>query len=160
MKHRIWVENNQTQRPPFRGYKSALRRAIEAVLDAQGFDKKAEISVSLVSSEEIRDLNLQYRGVDRPTDVLSFPMFDSDLPADVAYLGDIIICPLIIFEQAKQFGTTYRQEMCLMAIHSTLHLLGWDHIKPAEKKTMFALQEKILSQLEGCEIKTEQERKE
>lgn len=160
MKQRILIENTQKEKAPFRGYKTALRRAILAALEAEGFHRSFEVSVTLVTAEEIRRLNREFRDVDRETDVLSFPMLEEDEAEEpVAYLGDIIICPSVIFRQSKEFGTTYRQEMCLMAIHSALHLLGWDHMEEEEKKQMFALQESILSSLQEGEIKTEQERK-
>ena len=155
MSARILIENNQTEKSPFRGYKTALRRAIEKTLEKEGFEKRSEISVSLVSADEIHELNRQYRNVDRETDVLSFPMWEEGDPDAVAYLGDIILCPKVICSQAESFQTTYRQEMCLMAIHSTLHLLGWDHMEEAEKKEMFALQEEILASLGEGEVKTE-----
>ncbi len=158
MKNRILIENNQSEKAPFRGYKSALRNAVSATLAAEGFSKKAEISISLVSMEQIRELNRDFRGVDRQTDVLSFPLLEKgeeDL-GPVAYLGDIVVCPRVIFDQAGLFGTTFRQEMCLMVIHSTLHLLGWDHMEENEKKEMFARQESILASLNEGELKTEE----
>ncbi len=152
---RILIENNQKEKAPFRGYKSALKRAILKTLEEEGFSGKGEISVSLVSAEEICELNREYRGVDRETDVLSFPLEDEAF-GGVTYLGDVIVCPKVIFHQAKDFGTTYRQEFCLMVIHSTLHLLGWDHMEENEKKEMFAKQEKILLSLSEGEVKTEE----
>ena len=162
MKPCIFIENEQKEQTPFRGYKSALRRAIEETLKREGFIPKAEISVTLVSSEEICRLNREFRGVDRPTDVLSFPLTEEgeEFEEKEVCLGDIILCPKVIFSQAKEFGTSYRQEMCLMAIHSTLHLLGWDHMEEKEKEEMFARQEAILSCVENCQIQTEQERME
>lgn len=157
MKHRIFIENNQREKAPFRGYKTALRRAVTAALEHEGFIGKAEVSIALVSPEEIRELNRNYREVDRQTDVLSFPMLEEgeDVVGDVAYLGDIIVCPAVIARQAKDFGTTYRQEMCLMVIHSALHLLGWDHMEEDEKKEMFTRQEKILASLSEGDVETE-----
>jgi len=155
MRHRILIANNQTEKSPFRGYKTVLRRAIEAVLAHEEFEKKAEISVSLVSEQEIRDLNRNYRSVDRETDVLSFPIWEEGEEDSVAYLGDIVICPSVIFRQAQTFQTTYCQEMCLMVIHSTLHLLGWDHEDEEEKEKMFALQEEILASQNLGTVKTE-----
>ncbi len=155
MSVRILIENNQEEQAPFRGYKTALRRAITKTLEREGFSRRSEVSVSLVSAHEIHALNRQYRNVDRETDVLSFPMWEESDPDSVAYLGDIILCPKVICSQAESFGTTYRQEMCLMAIHSTLHLLGWDHMEEAEKNEMFALQEEILALLGEGEVKTE-----
>ena len=153
---RILIENNQSEKAPFRGYKTALRRAITKTLEEEGFQGRGEVSVSLVSPEEIRQLNSLYRGVDRETDVLSFPLEEEESFGGITYLGDIIVCPKVIFSQAKDFGTTYRQEFCLMVIHSTLHLLGWDHMEENEKKEMFEKQEKILRSLSEGDIKTEE----
>lgn len=157
MKHRIFIENNQKEKAPFRGYKTALRSAICKTLEEEGFSSVAEVSVSLVSREEIRRLNRTFRGVDRETDVLSFPLEEEEsLCGSVTYLGDVIVCPFVIASQSGDFGTTYRQEFCLMVIHSVLHLLGWDHVDEEEKKRMFAKQEKILRSLEEGEVKTEE----
>lgn len=157
MKPLIYIENCQTEKSPFRGYKSALKEAIEAVLRHEGFDKKAEISVTLVSPEEIRRLNREFRGVDRVTDVLSFPMDEEEETLGGAViLGDIIVCPKRIAEQAPQYGTDYKKEFCLMVLHSTLHLLGYDHMEENEKEEMFALQEKLFFELYGEKIQTEQ----
>ncbi len=156
MKHRIYIENNQNEKAPFRGYKTALRTAITETLSSEGFSGKAEVSVTLMDSEEIRRLNRDFRGVDRKTDVLSFPLEEGESPGEkITYLGDVIVCPEVIYHQAKDFGTGYRQEFCLMVIHSVLHLLGYDHMEEDEKKEMFEKQEKILFALREGEIKTE-----
>ena len=144
MKHRVLIENNQTEKAPFRGYKTAIRRVVDAVLEEEGFEKAAEVSVTLVSPEEIQALNREWRGIDRPTDVLSFPLDEEDYAGRYIPLGDVIICPAVIYRQSADFGTTYRQEFCLMVIHSVLHLLGWDHMEENEKQEMFDKQEKIL----------------
>ncbi len=157
MKHRIFIENAQQDKAPFRGYKTAVRRAVCAVLEEEGFEGCAEVSVTLVSPEEIRELNKTWRGVDRPTDVLSFPLEEDDVfGGKYTPLGDVIVCPFVIDSQSKEFGTTYRQEFCLMVIHSVLHLLGWDHMEENEKKQMFEKQEKILRSLSEGEVKTEE----
>ena len=157
MKHRVLIENNQSEKAPFRGYKTAIRRVVAAVLEEEGFEAPAEVSVTLVSPEEIRELNRQWRGVDRSTDVLSFPLEEEEtFVGGYTPLGDVIVCPAVIDCQAKDFGTTYRQEFCLMVIHSVLHLLGWDHMEENEKKEMFEKQEKILRALCEGEVKTEE----
>lgn len=156
MKHRIFIENNQHEKAPFRGYKTALREAVSKTLEWENFSGKAEVSITLVDSEEIRRLNREFRGVDRKTDVLSFPLEEGEAPGEkITYLGDVIVCPEVIFSQSKDFHTDYRQEFCLMVIHSVLHLLGYDHMEEEEKKEMFEKQEKILFALLECEIKTE-----
>ena len=157
MKHRVLIENTQNQKAPFRGYKTVVRRVVDKVLEEEGFEGAAEVSVTLVSTEEIRELNQSWRGVDRPTDVLSFPLDEEDaFCGKVTCLGDVIVCPAVIDRQSKEFGTTYRQEFCLMVIHSVLHLLGWDHMEENEKKEMFEKQEKILRALDEGEVKTEE----
>ncbi len=156
MKHQIAFFNDQTQKSPFRGWKGALKRAIEKTLETEGVATRAHIEVSLVSPREIRRLNREFRGVDRETDVLSFPTEEEGFENEpVVYLGDIILCPAVICAQAEGYGATYRQEMCLMAIHSTLHLLGWDHMEELEKEKMFSLQERIMHSLSEGEVKTE-----
>ncbi len=156
MKHRIVIVNEQTEKSPFRGYKGALTRAIEKTLEREAFSSRAHVEVTLVSPEEIRRLNREFRGVDRETDVLSFPTEEEGFENEpVVYLGDIILCPAVIAAQAPSYQATYRQEMCLMAIHSTLHLLGWDHMEETEKKEMFALQEEIMRSLNEGDIVTE-----
>ena len=157
MKHEIWIENEQTEKSPFRGYKTAIREAIEKVLQHEKVENKVEIAVTLVSPEEIRRLNRKFRSVDRVTDVLSFPMDEEALPFQTSvFLGDMIVCPERIFLQAPLYQTTYKEEFCLMVIHSTLHLLGYDHMEENEKKEMFALQEQIFFDLYGKKIQTEQ----
>ena len=156
MKHRVLIENNQKDKAPFRGYKTAIRRVVDAVLEEEGFEEAAEVSVTLVSPEEIQELNREWRGVDRPTDVLSFPLDEEDFIEKYVPLGDVIVCPAVIDRQSADFGTTYRQEFCLMVIHSVLHLLGWDHMEENEKKEMFEKQEKILRALQEGDVKTEE----
>lgn len=156
MKHRVFIENTQTEKSPFRGYKTCVREAVSKVLSHEGFEKKAEVSVTLVSSEEIRRLNLEFRGVDRVTDVLSFPLEEEEEILGTVPLGDVIICPKRIAEQAPLYGVDYPKEFCLMVIHSVLHLLGYDHMDRDEKEEMFALQEAIFFELYGERIRTEQ----
>ncbi|MBQ3866092.1 MAG: rRNA maturation RNase YbeY [Clostridia bacterium] len=154
MTHRIAVENEQTGVTMPRGYKTLLRRAAAMALEAGGFDRRAEIGVTLVEPEEIRRLNREYRDTDRPTDVLSFPLLEDpfhpgedDVFRGCVGLGDVIVCPAVLEEQAADFGVTFREETCRMVIHSVLHLLGRDHVEKKEKEAMFALQEKILGEL-------------
>ncbi len=157
MKAYISIINEQEEKSPFRGYKTALREAIERVLQHQKVEGSVELAVTLVSPDEIRRLNRTFRSVDRVTDVLSFPMDEEPLPfQDSVFLGDIIVCPERISLQAPLYQTTYQEEFCLMVIHSTLHLLGYDHMEETEKKEMFVLQEQIFLDLYGKKIQTEQ----
>ena len=166
MKHRIDIENEQEEVRLFRGYKTFLREVITRTLEAECFPYKAEVSVTLVTGDRIRELNAAYRKKDRETDVLSFPMLESfeeiagqDLDEDAVVLGDVVVCPKVILSQSADFGTGFAGELALMVVHSVLHLLGYDHIHRDEKKEMFARQEIIfsaLSDLLGADDKKEE----
>ena len=116
--------------------KCAVRAAILATLKYEGFPFDAEVSVTLCDNEYIHGLNRRYREVDRPTDVLSFPMFDGEFDyvecAEWAVLGDIVISLEKAREQAKQLGNTFLYEVAFLTVHSTLHLLGYDHERSEE----------------------------
>lgn len=105
------------------------------------------VSVAIVSNEEMAELNLQYRGKEGPTDVLSFPcdspddMFDEDEPIT---LGDIIIAPEVAAEQARELEHTIEEELNLLLVHGVLHLLGYDHIEDEDASTMQARERSIL----------------
>ena len=111
-------------------------------------DDQVEISLSLVSPEEIRQLNKDYRGVDAVTDVLSFPQFTDfdDLPeGEPVELGDVIICEERAHEQAKEFGHSYDRELLYLFTHSVFHLLGYDHMQDDEKAKMREAEETVLT---------------
>ena len=106
-----------------------------------------EVSISLVSAEEIHELNRAYRGIDRPTDVLSFECdspWGEYAPDEPIEIGDVVIAPDVVDEQKEQFGTTFEQEASLMLVHSILHLLGYDHMEDAEAEAMEAKEKEIL----------------
>ena len=90
-------------------------------------------------------MNLETRGVDRPTDVLSFPVFDEDFGVGYAVLGDIVISYDTAKRQAEQYGHSLERELAFLTVHSVLHLLGYDHeTSPEDEKEMFSRQEAIL----------------
>ena len=111
--------------------KMAIRNGIEATLLAEEFPYDAEVSVLLCDNAAIREKNREYRGKDTPTDVLSFPMFlpdELDDPMEIPVpLGDIVISLERAEEQAAELGNTPLREIAFLAVHSTLHLLGYDH---------------------------------
>lgn len=113
--------------------------------------KRCEISVTFVGLDEIHELNKQYRGVDKPTDVLSFPQFD-DLEEEIPEvceicLGDVVICEQKAREQAEEFGHSFERELVYLFTHSVLHLLGYDHMEDDEKKAMREREEEIMKQI-------------
>lgn len=122
-----------------------------------------EMSLSFVGEEEIRTLNKQYRNVDSVTDVLSFPAVDNperkvlDLSAfdldsinpetSKLNVGDVIICLERAKEQAAEYGHSLKRELCFLALHGLLHLLGYDHMTPEDERQMNALQDEILNKM-------------
>lgn len=136
--------------------KSVNRELIEKViaesLRYEGVSDNCEISVTIVTNEEIHSINLKHRAIDRPTDVLSFPLIDFEkesLPTDGSkiYLGDIIISIEKAEEQAKEYGHSIDREIGFLTAHSMLHLLGYDHMTKEEEEIMFKKQEEILNNL-------------
>lgn len=111
---------------------------------------RCSVSVSFAMKEEIRQLNKAYRGVDSPTDVLSFPQFNSweELPEEGdILLGDVVICVEIALEQAREYGHSQERELLYLFTHSILHLLGYDHMKDDEKKIMREKEEQVMAEL-------------
>ena len=110
-------------------------------------DTELEFSVIIVDNERIHEINREYRNIDRPTDVISFALEDSEGVSIENYriLGDIYISIDKVREQAKEYGHSERRELAFLAVHGFLHLLGYDHMKPDEEKVMFAKQEEILN---------------
>ncbi len=136
------------------GIRLLIRRCCHAVLEMEQFKGSAEISVRFVDNEMIRELNAQHRGIDRETDVLSFPLGEDgvyDLNPDTgAYmLGDIVISVQKAMEQAEEYGHTLKREIGFLTVHSMLHLLGYDHVNGGlEAVRMREKEEQVLSELE------------
>ena len=128
--------------------KAIIRKAIFNTLVYEGFDKDVEVSVTFTDNDRIKELNSQYRGKDAPTDVLSFPMFDNfdELKyMDTVPLGDIVISLEKAKEQAHNYFHGSYHELAFLSIHSTLHLLGYDHETSKEdEEDMFRRQKEIM----------------
>lgn len=137
--------------------KELITLAAKTALDYMGFDRDAEISVMFIDNEGIRVLNAQHRGIDRATDVLSFPMLEYDDdgemfddPGDIEdelCLGDIVISLERAAEQAEEYGHSFEREVGFLTVHSMLHLLGYDHMTEEEEKEMFGFQKEILAKM-------------
>ena len=135
------------------GTPDAVRLAVSAALAYEGIGGECEVSLTLCDGAYIRTLNAEYRGKDTATDVLSFPLFEEDEPIpageEVLPLGDIVINVDRAAEQAKELGHTTLREIAFLAVHSTLHLLGYDHERgEAEDEDMCRRQREIISQIE------------
>ncbi len=122
-----------------------LANTLQQVID--DLDKgESELLIRIVDKDEIQTLNKTYRHQDKPTNVLSF---ESDLPVEIdeAILGDVVICTEIVAEEAKAQNKTFDEHLTHMAIHGTLHLLGYDHIESEDAKQMENLEIKILEKI-------------
>ena len=141
------------------GQKAFLRKVIRETLNAEGVDFPCEIDVRLTNDAVIQEINLEMRDVDRPTDVLSFPVFelqpgelpdesDADPGTGLVPLGDMVISMERVTAQAKEYGHSNRRELAYLAVHSVLHLLGYDHMDDGPMKVqMRGREEAILTGL-------------
>lgn len=127
--------------------KNLIEKSIKAVLKVEELDDDVEVSVSFVGDEEIRDLNRDYRGVDKSTDVLSFPM-DDEFIIDNRILGDVIINTRRVMEQAEELGHSHERELSYLTVHSVLHLLGYDHMEDEDKIEMREREKLSMKELE------------
>ncbi len=127
-----------------------IQSACEAALEYENFEGDAEISVTITDNAEIKELNFAHRGIDKATDVLSFPLgengrYDKNLASGAYMLGDIVISLERATEQAKEYGHSLRREIAFLTVHSVLHLLGYDHVNnEEEEREMFKKQDEIL----------------
>ena len=108
--------------------------------------KNVMFNVIIVDDKAIHNINKEYRNIDRPTDVISFALEDNkqiDIP-DVRILGDIYISYDKVISQSKEYNHSLKRELCFLALHGLLHLLGYDHMKKDEEKIMFDMQKELL----------------
>jgi len=139
----------QEQREPLA---ALLNKAInKAILLSEG-PEEAEVSLILVDDQRIHALNLEYRGVDRPTDVLSFALQEEveeepEIEEEDEMLGDIVISVERARDQAEEYGHSFEREIVYLAVHGTLHLLGFDHEEENAKQEMRSKEEEVMAQL-------------
>lgn len=131
-KVKVYIRNNQTKIKVPVGIRLLIRKCCIAVLNNEGFKENAEVSVTFVDNEEIHALNKQYRNMDKPTDVLSFPLgedgkYDFNNETKSYMLGDIVISIETALKQSKIYGHSLEREIGFLTVHSMLHLLGYDH---------------------------------
>lgn len=144
---------NQKKRPD-PSVLAAMHHAAALALEREHLDSSAaEVSLTFVSAEEIRRLNRECRGMDRVTDVLSFPQFDDvaqmqhlKVPGPLL-LGDVVICVSRAEEQAVEYGHSIERELVYLFVHSLFHLLGYDHMEPDQKQSMRQAEEDIMHRL-------------
>jgi len=152
-KIKVIISNNQKDIKIPTGVRMLVRRCCTAVLVNEAFTGSAEISVSFVNDERMRELNLKHRNIDETTDVLSFPLgmdgvYDINNDTGAQMLGDIVISVPRAVEQAGRFGHSLQREIGYLTVHSMLHLLGYDH-EPGglELVRMREKEEAVLTQL-------------
>ena len=125
-----------------------LRKVIDKALESENVSN-AIMNVIIIDNEKIHEINKEYRGIDRPTDVISFALEDDKtfVNTDFRVLGDIYISIDKVHEQAKIYGHSERRELSFLTVHGVLHLLGYDHMKKEDEVVMFKKQDEILNSL-------------
>ncbi len=142
---KVYYKNN-TKTKISRSIIANIKKVIKMTVEEEYPDNLFEVSVTICNDEYIHKLNKEYRGKDKATDVLSFPILEFDTPEVMTLLGDIIISVDTASKQAEEYGNTLERELCFLAVHSSLHLLGYDHeISEEEEKYMISKQKEILS---------------
>jgi probable rRNA maturation factor len=134
-----------------------LERAANATLAHQSHSLDSELSIILTNDTRLHDLNLNYLGIDAPTDVLSFPASETDPETGAHYIGDILISVPRAQVQADSGGHSLEAELQLLVVHGVLHLLGHDHAEPDEKARMWKAQVEILESLGLGQIQIREE---
>ena len=152
-KVKVIIKNNQKRVKIPTGIRLLLRRCCNAVLVMEKFGEAAEISITFVDEEQIHVLNKEHRNVDRPTDVLSFPLgengvYDTNPESGAKMLGDVVLNIPRVVRQAEEFGHSFQREIAYLTAHSMLHLLGYDHENGGiESVHMREKEEEIMTQL-------------
>lgn len=140
------IENIQSKSQFTDEMKTTIIKVVDKTLEKEMIPPK-NVSVLITDDTYIKTLNLQYRNIDRPTDVLSFPLYDENGELDDEELGDIVISLERAYAQADEYGHSIIREVAFLTAHSMLHLLGYDHETDEEREEMFAIQEEILNEL-------------
>lgn len=130
-----------------------LKDILSFAIKHENIKNKIELSVTIVTNDDIKKLNKQYRSIDEPTDVLSFEMGDPFQETDDTFLfpipiGDIIISIDKVIEQSKSYHHSFERELAFLTIHGFLHLLGYTHDEEEDEKLMFSKQEQILKEFQ------------
>lgn len=156
---KVSIRNNQKEFSVTKEIRDLVRLSVKKSLEYMDFPTKSEISVLFVDDDEIRDLNRLHRGIDRATDVLSFPLFEYDEDGEIIeedldfspngemVLGDIVISLQRAWAQAQEYGHSFEREIGFLTVHSMLHLFGFDHMTPKDEEEMFGYQTEILEEM-------------
>lgn len=155
-------ELNKIDEDIIKEYENVFKIIIKRELSVDSEYEPIEVSLSIVTEDEIREINREYRGIDKETDVLSFPQYDGikTIESDLEelklvagsekipiFLGDVVICYEVAKKQSIEYGNTIKRELVYLFVHSILHLLGYDHIEDDDKKIMRGREEEIMSEI-------------
>lgn len=147
---KIILDNRQDDKEISEVLLKKIEKVIVACLEHEDYSDDYEVSLSFVKNDEIKDLNRDFRNIDKVTDVLSFPML-SDEDFDIEYeeysLGDIVISVDRAEQQAIEYGHSFEREICFLVCHSMFHLLGYDHMQEDEAEEMHAKENYVLDSL-------------
>ncbi len=156
---KVAIRNDQSKFKVSKEIRDLVRLAVKTSLEYMEFPQNCEISVMFADNERIQRLNRNHRGIDRATDVLSFPLFEYDESGEIIedeldfnpegemLLGDIVISLERAAEQAEEYGHSFEREIGFLTVHSMLHLFGYDHMTPEDEEDMFEYQREILEQM-------------
>ena len=147
----IYFENMQDKHQVRYALKMLVRNAIEATLAFENVSADCEVSVTFADNEGIRAINREYRQIDAPTDVLSFPLFEEC--DGTRMLGDIVLSLEKCRAQAEEFGHSFERECAFLTVHSTLHLLGYDHVNGEEEEQDMRARQTAIVEKMGLGVK-------
>lgn len=156
---KVFIENEQTQSEFTDVYGELLRKTALACLSHENISVGCEVNILITDDASIRDINRQFREIDKPTDVLSFPMAeiingkitdeggDCDIDEGLLVIGDIVISMETAVKQSEQYDHPVERELAFLTAHGMFHLLGYDHMESKEEEAMMAKQEAVLDKL-------------
>ena len=149
----IYFENMQDTHRITYALKMLVRRSIETTLAFEGVSAPCEVSVTFTDNDGIQAINREYRQIDAPTDVLSFPLFEEQ--GGKKQLGDIVLSLEKCAAQAEEFGHSFERECAFLTVHSTLHLLGYDHVNGEEEEMDMRKRQTAIVEKMGFGVKKE-----
>ena len=153
----VTLENNQEKVSIPEALEADLTKAMNVVAELEALSPQTEVDITLVDDAAIHELNRTYRGIDRPTDVLSFALDKGEEEPEVDddeiehLLGDVIISAPTAVRQGEEYGHGLEREMTYLAVHGMLHLLGYDHMEEKDKLIMRKREEEVLRRLDLAE---------
>ena len=153
----VTLENNQEKVSIPEALEADLTKAMNVVAELEALSPQTEVDITLVDDAAIHELNRTYRGIDRPTDVLSFALDEGEEEPEVDddeiehLLGDVIISAPTAVRQGEEYGHGHEREMTYLAVHGMLHLLGYDHMEEKDKLIMRKREEEVLRRLDLAE---------